>query len=1501
MQAAGRGVSREIDVNADTSSLKGFNAELSKTSKSIRTTTKDTDRAGSAFSRFGANVVTANQGLGLMGKATALVKFPALISGASYAAQAVNNLAAGATSLVGALSPLAGLLGAAPALYGALGQAAGVVALSGVSELGEAVGGLNEKMDKTGESFKALSPQAQKLAKSLNQLKGPIREIQADVQQPLFEGMNRGIDEATKNLPAFRDVMVATSEELGKLAEEAGRFAGREGFGRDMEAVGKNNAQLLGRLGDAGLHFADALRHVMVEAQPLVDFLGKSVLKFAEFVEEEVKAGRESGKLRDFFKETKDLLKVLVPTFADLGEGIWNVVRAGKPLGDDILGVLADSAEEFRKWTESASGKNAIVQWYQDARKPLEQTAKLVRDVGELFFDIGSGGGLGNMIKTLRRDMLPAVREVLKSGRGFGPVFVDFVVQATQALKPFLGASGPLTLFVKGATRLLELFNKLIDAVPVLGNVLATYFGARAIGRLFGSGGLLGMLGFGSLGALRGQASKVGSTLGLGLKGGFGSVFGPAGIASLVIDSFEQMSGPRKAVKDFGNAIENTFIQALGVSRNAAQGIIHQGNRLDKSFDQLKAGFNSTRRDIANDIENLSHTWGQSLGEIRRDSQDNMARIRQTMGTESRAGRQAVSDNFFAVVQAIKNSMETGEISAKKGAKAIHKVLLKQLKSYGISDPEGFITRSESVQETGGEGHRGLQKGGMVPGRGTGDKVPLHIGGRLAAVVEPGEYVSVANRKATAALMGANRRVPRFQDGGEVTGEFQTRADVLGSGPGFIPYMNYLNSQFGPLNVISGIRPGSIVAGSGTLSNHSWGGAVDISTPGGEGATVSNPMTGAMGARMDSAHRFISQKFAPINLDLLWRTLTGGNHYNHIHSGIARSHSFNPDAMREFISHLPEGGAIGGRVKLPRYISGGTGLGGLVATGLNNMAAGTETTMNRRLDARAMTPSFGMSDMGNVHGDTFSATSYGPPWGGIQGTGVTATGVDLTNSPHIYGVAVDPNVIPLGKRLRISPNPFNYGGAFKAFDTGGAIQGNRIDFYDWRGRDEQLGWGTRNVEVEALRRGGIVKGFQRGGIVQGLQGGGVVQGHGGESPSTPLFDWFRVMFDQPLVDQMKGIVGKIDLHPARFDDMSDWYGEALDYDELGTVAMELDTDDPITGETIYGIARGRTAIGGLGSDLGQGWLDLELGQLILVRDRILTAIPIVETLTKFVKDKIDALTKPGKNSYESIAKRLYDDAKKAYDDLQDKIENLRTQIKRLEGIKKPTDAQKQRLSDLKGRLNGLVNALGVAKQVMDDSKFRVGAVSDVAGAFSARASALDAVKVALKTDGAEDGSWPSLEELQGRTGEAGSIFDTKLEIDSGLQAAGEAASAAVTEPTALQALNAELLQQQLEEQRRLTAIAEAQTPIFEQFGGRIFHSGGIIGGIGEQSVVARSGEGIFTEEQMAAMGGSNVTVVVEDGAVDPNKIRVVVNDELSSVAARATRVGGTKGQKAVYR
>jgi 3D (Asp-Asp-Asp) domain-containing protein/lysophospholipase L1-like esterase/surface antigen len=96
----------------------------------------------------------------------------------------------------------------------------------------------------------------------------------------------------------------------------------------------------------------------------------------------------------------------------------------------------------------------------------------------------------------------------------------------------------------------------------------------------------------------------------------------------------------------------------------------------------------------------------------------------------------------------------------------------------------------------------------------------------------------------------------------------------------------------------------------------------------------------------------------------------------------------------------------------------------------------------------------------------FASTSYGPPWGRDpqtnvdQGAGVsTAGGIRLhRGAPRKYFIATDPAVIGLGQWVSVWPNPFQWRGAFLAADTGGAIQGRRLDFYDWRGRAFQNRW-----------------------------------------------------------------------------------------------------------------------------------------------------------------------------------------------------------------------------------------------------------------------------------------------------------------------------------------------------------------------------------------------------------------------------------------------------------
>jgi 3D (Asp-Asp-Asp) domain-containing protein len=98
-------------------------------------------------------------------------------------------------------------------------------------------------------------------------------------------------------------------------------------------------------------------------------------------------------------------------------------------------------------------------------------------------------------------------------------------------------------------------------------------------------------------------------------------------------------------------------------------------------------------------------------------------------------------------------------------------------------------------------------------------------------------------------------------------------------------------------------------------------------------------------------------------------------------------------------------------------------------------------------------------------GGSWLATAYGPPWDDGNGSGIAATGLNLTAGPPLLEVAVDPAVIALGSYVYVQPNPFNTTDAFYAGDTGSAILGRHIDIYDWQGRASQQAWGTRTVTV----------------------------------------------------------------------------------------------------------------------------------------------------------------------------------------------------------------------------------------------------------------------------------------------------------------------------------------------------------------------------------------------------------------------------------------------------
>lgn len=92
--------------------------------------------------------------------------------------------------------------------------------------------------------------------------------------------------------------------------------------------------------------------------------------------------------------------------------------------------------------------------------------------------------------------------------------------------------------------------------------------------------------------------------------------------------------------------------------------------------------------------------------------------------------------------------------------------------------------------------------------------------------------------------------------------------------------------------------------------------------------------------------------------------------------------------------------------------------------------------------------------------------------------GITASGVSLKGQTleSARAIAVDPRMIPLGAKVKLQfddPQWQHLNGIYTAVDTGGAIQGNRIDLFfgDFQSSspsDEAMDFGRRTAKLTVL-------------------------------------------------------------------------------------------------------------------------------------------------------------------------------------------------------------------------------------------------------------------------------------------------------------------------------------------------------------------------------------------------------------------------------------------------
>jgi Transglycosylase SLT domain/Peptidase M15 len=533
--------------------LDGTSVSIDKVDQSTTRYSKSARSAGKDTDALTKKLEAANIRFTSLRNAIDLIKWPGLITGAGYAAQGVGELGAGAVGLTSALAPLSGALAAYPALLGSVGQAAGVLALTQLSDLKEALGG-NE------EALKKLSPQARSFLEEIKQLTPEFKRMRSEVQSDLFGGLTKGLKAAEGNFGVVQKVMTRTADVMGHLGERAGELIGSKGFGRDFLKVGQGNAAILGRMGTAGLKLADALRHVMVSAQPLLTWMSKSAVGLATWIDEAAKAGRESGRLSGFFGQTRGVIERLSSIVGSLAGGFLEIGHAAAPLGRSILAALDNAAQGFEDWTKSIEGKNALRDYFAEAKPGIFEMGRLIRDVAGVFLKLSTGQGLVPLTHQIRTELVPVLGEVLEhTTRTFGPHLVHALVEIAKLFGHLAGSSGPLTLFVDGVARAAHFANVLLEKVPGLNGLVVTFAGAMGVAKavkftaaITGVSTLIGWFGKLKDAAITAKIAEEGAATpgllgGKGLKGKIGGALGLGSTAATTVGPLGMLSGEEVA------------------------------------------------------------------------------------------------------------------------------------------------------------------------------------------------------------------------------------------------------------------------------------------------------------------------------------------------------------------------------------------------------------------------------------------------------------------------------------------------------------------------------------------------------------------------------------------------------------------------------------------------------------------------------------------------------------------------------------------------------------------------------------------------------------------------------------------------------------------------------------------------------------------------------------------------------------------------------------------
>lgn len=690
------------------------------------------------------------------------------------------------------------------------------------------------------QAMAALPASAQAYVRQLLSYRPLLKELRESAADGLLPGMGRGLAEAVRNFPILTSSTRQFAGAMGQLAEDTGKLVGSQGFGQDFARQSEINARLLDRGGHATLGWARAAQILLVEAGPLTDWMGRVALRAGQGAEAWAENARETGQARRGFRETREVLSELGGIVGNVSGALFGLGKASYGTGRGLLRDFRSTTAEWEKWAKSREGQHDLRVYFHQAGDTVRELGRLVADVGGAWARLSGDSDTDELVRKLRTTAVPALErmlDVLSNADGVGGALVELFGTLAETLAILGESGGGLHLLLETINAIAKGFNALVGDSEELKAALGTGLAAVALYKVLGIGAALKGLDVligktKTLGAATAAAGGVGAGKG-GKAGGAGALaratpWVAAGAGAVAFnshlnkkaDSYDAQygAGQTKAVKEYTAALAQlqrignqdgvrkleAGMKKLSTASGAVTGSANEVRKLTATV--VRAGDPKPFDAIAYNFKQLNHSGTRSMRDVRAYVGATAKHIGVALGTGSKAGEEALRENFRAGARHVKTHLDAGTLTTRgamreirnlveansDGSKdaarvnfaearrfieenltaaqratkritgEIRSLMVAELKAYGYTDKQA---RGLARNQEAGRGPQGLPgpafaQGGFIgsPGMTGGDSELAHVGNGEAVV--NGKQQGIANTALAIASQVAPDLVP---------------------------------------------------------------------------------------------------------------------------------------------------------------------------------------------------------------------------------------------------------------------------------------------------------------------------------------------------------------------------------------------------------------------------------------------------------------------------------------------------------------------------------------------------------------------------------------------------------------------------------------------------------------------------------------------------------------------------------------------------------------------